>query len=876
MKIKYLTIVFLYSFVSYHGIFSKVPSSVDSAYKHLKEQFDQYHIVSYVYSDDNAGGNIFIPSNWLGVIEDIRMDHACCLSPKTGRSCTEMKFVSSSSTSFSAIKYVYPEMNWGKAKGYDLSGTTEITFWAKGNGTIEALIGGVNRPPFHSDTFQFEDGIDIRSSGFIKLNDEWKKYSISLSETFWVYLDSTAGLNNKYPVYQFMPDTSKVPYNIQDYLKFFYGADDGEGNNCIKMMWNGCGNIHGGIFFFPPEGNWESTQGYDLTGIKSVRYKAKISKPGRVKFLIGKKGDSCGQLSRNDDSLTTEWKWYSWELPDTNYRGVIGGFGVYLANNLGTPDSSIIYIDSVFYEGVKLKSDFSNVICGFSITADKRLNYPDTVVVYIDEIKYNKDRTNQPRFCQSYVSSCDTIDITMKNRADTYDNALKLIVDLTMFCETKDSNYYFDAKLVGDAFVFAIFNDRKFKDGRLRNSYMCGDLKHWDSASTIRIPGWWDTLHGKWFEDVGAISTSTGNVAWGGIALTSLYQISHDTVYLEVAKVLADWCINNVQTVNGFTGGFTGFDDSLKKETWKSTEHNIDLYALFSRLDSLTNIQDYDDAAKNTSNFVHSMWDSASNHFWTGTNNDGTTINYSNIPLDIHPWYVLAFKDFQSKYMKWVNDSCYLEKFNSPNYQEQLSGYDYNNDKDGIWFEGTAQASLANKLIGNPDLAESALSTIEYVQSNHLYLDFYNNNNKGIVSADHNHVSTGFNWEYHNRLHIGATCWYILAKLGINPFYFSFSDTSYTFEETLHIKDINIYPNPFNKQTNISFYLEHPNNVEISIYNLYGKLIKNLINKYFDFGNHTVTWDGFDNSNSLMLSGIYFCKITTSERNDFKKIVIVR
>lgn len=47
-----------------------------------------------------------------------------------------------------------------------------------------------------------------------------------------------------------------------------------------------------------------------------------------------------------------------------------------------------------------------------------------------------------------------------------------------------------------------------------------------------------------------------------------------------------------------------------------------------------------------------------------------------------------------------------------------------------------------------------------------------NLNAKDIVAADHNGVMTGYEWEHHNRLHIGATSWFIFARLSFNLYYY--------------------------------------------------------------------------------------------------------
>lgn len=44
-------------------------------------------------------------------------------------------------------------------------------------------------------------------------------------------------------------------------------------------------------------------------------------------------------------------------------------------------------------------------------------------------------------------------------------------------------------------------------------------------------------------------------------------------------------------------------------------------------------------------------------------------------------------------------------------------------------------------------------------------------NANGIVATCHDGVSTGLDWQYYNRLHIGATAWYLFAERQYNPFW---------------------------------------------------------------------------------------------------------
>jgi len=75
----------------------------------------------------------------------------------------------------------------------------------------------------------------------------------------------------------------------------------------------------------------------------------------------------------------------------------------------------------------------------------------------------------------------------------------------------------------------------------------------------------------------------------------------------------------------------------------------------------------------------------------------------------------------------------------------------------------------------------------------------------------------------------------------------------------------NIFPNPFNPNTNIAFTItESSAFVNLVIYNAKGQKIKTLINEQMNSGSHIAKWDGTNDSNLPVSSGIYFGKFDTS------------
>ncbi len=84
------------------------------------------------------------------------------------------------------------------------------------------------------------------------------------------------------------------------------------------------------------------------------------------------------------------------------------------------------------------------------------------------------------------------------------------------------------------------------------------------------------------------------------------------------------------------------------------------------------------------------------------------------------------------------------------------------------------------------------------------------------------------------------------------------------------------YPNPFNPQTTISFDLKNREDVEVSIYNLKGQLVKTLLNKRLASGNHKLVWNGRNSNNEVVASGLYLYRIKTDSQSVNKKMILMK
>jgi len=79
------------------------------------------------------------------------------------------------------------------------------------------------------------------------------------------------------------------------------------------------------------------------------------------------------------------------------------------------------------------------------------------------------------------------------------------------------------------------------------------------------------------------------------------------------------------------------------------------------------------------------------------------------------------------------------------------------------------------------------------------------------------------------------------------------------------------YPNPFTKTTQIKYTLTESNDVKLEIYDVYGRVVKTLVNKYQSAGIHTVTWDAQNLS-----KGVYFYQIQSGKFKQSKRALVIK
>ncbi|MCK5148422.1 T9SS type A sorting domain-containing protein [bacterium] len=79
------------------------------------------------------------------------------------------------------------------------------------------------------------------------------------------------------------------------------------------------------------------------------------------------------------------------------------------------------------------------------------------------------------------------------------------------------------------------------------------------------------------------------------------------------------------------------------------------------------------------------------------------------------------------------------------------------------------------------------------------------------------------------------------------------------------------YPNPFNPTTSISYAIDKPAKVKVTVYNMLGEKVKTLVDNFQNASAYRVEFDARD-----MASGVYFCRLTVGDKNVTRKMLYLK
>lgn len=375
----------------------KKPATATPAPATEKTGAQQQQKEFWVYKDKGARENHFIPSGWMGDYGDIKLNDASTDNPHSGTTCMQFIYTGKKSQNqgWAGVYWQNPANNWGSKKGgFDLTGMSKVTFWArgaKGGETIQKfVVGGIKGA--YSDSLNVETGV-------IELTDAWKQYTINLVGKDLSYVSGGFGWVT---TADFCPEgctifIDDVKYEVDPALKpegrkqeampFYVYADRSSANNhfipsgwmgdygdikldaaskedpylgdtCVKIVYSGKatqGARWAGMYWQYPANNWGTVdKAFDLSKATKVTFWARGAKGGeRIEEF--KVGGIMGEFSDSDSAvigpviLNKDWTQYTIDLKGKDMSYMIGGF-CWATNIDVNPEGATFYLDEIKYE----------------------------------------------------------------------------------------------------------------------------------------------------------------------------------------------------------------------------------------------------------------------------------------------------------------------------------------------------------------------------------------------------------------------------------------------------------------------------------------------------------------------------------------------
>jgi hypothetical protein len=96
--------------------------------------------------------------------------------------------------------------------------------------------------------------------------------------------------------------------------------------------------------------------------------------------------------------------------------------------------------------------------------------------------------------------------------------------------------------------------------------------------------------------------------------------------------------------------------------------------------------------------------------------------------------------------------------------------------------------------------------------------------------------------------------------------------TAATLEEEAR-PGLRIFPNPFVSQVSMSIETRRPGSVTVSVFDVHGRRVRDLIDRPMPGGARSVTWDGRDATGATVAPGVYVIRLGSPDQETARRIV---
>jgi pyrrolidone-carboxylate peptidase len=178
------------------------------------------------------------------------------------------------------------------------------------------------------------------------------------------------------------------------------------------------------------------------------------------------------------------------------------------------------------------------------------------------------------------------------------------------------------------------------------------------------------------------------------------------------------------------------------------------------------------------------------------------------------------------------------------------------------------EAPLSEMYFLTEDIIQHGLTIAFGINNPNDYIGYTDNS---VANPNGNLIRTGPVWHHADEEHDIQGNWDLRLGLFGNP-------ESVNGELVAVVTDYQLsnYPNPFNPSTTISFSVANTMASEIIIYNIRGRKVRTIpINSRHGSVEQTVVWNGADDRNQPVASGVYVYRLNTPD-SPVRKMVLVR
>jgi Secretion system C-terminal sorting domain len=272
---------------------------------------------------------------------------------------------------------------------------------------------------------------------------------------------------------------------------------------------------------------------------------------------------------------------------------------------------------------------------------------------------------------------------------------------------------------------------------------------------------------------------------------------------------------------------------------------------------------------------------------------------YETYHYDIHGQLILRLKERLPISSRWVYKERFTYSYDSlgfkesfksesmtPNQDEWLNGakYTYNYDSTGN------MASYIYESWGGDQWKKETRSQYIYGSNgkiSHVLIDTWRdelwtllgrvtftydlNENMTFALAEAWYDDNWIAWDYILDFHDSFGREYDFFGREINVFYSTITEVGKKDEIISEHLLMQNYPNPFNPITTISYSIPRSNFVKLSVYNLLGEEISNLVKEAQKVGSYKVNFNA-----SALTSGVYFYTLQTDDFVETKKLILIK